>query len=93
MMANKLHCKMYEQMYLSKILYLKFCPFLQFIHIEARNCNNPDLSHQIAVKSIVIERVSDICIFRRKQLISAHDVALTAFSLSWQKTHISVSFK
>lgn len=86
MMANELRCKMYEQMDLSKTYYLEeFCPFLQFLHIEAQNCNNPDLSHQIAVKSIVIERVSDICIFRIKQLISVHDAALTEFSLSWKK--------
>lgn len=85
-MANELHCKTYEQMYLSKIFYLEeFFAFLQFLHIEVGNCNNPDSSHQIAVKSIVIERISEVYIFRRRQLLSVHDAALTEFSLSWKK--------
>jgi len=93
MMANELHCKMCKQMYLSKIYLEEFCPFLHFLHVEAGNCNNPDRSQKTAVKSVVIERVSDICIFTRKQLISVRDAALTEFYLSWKKKHISISFK
>lgn len=81
-MANELHCKIYEQIYLSKISYLEeFCPLFWFLHIEAGNCTNPDLTHQMAVNSIVTENVSDICIFRRNEL-NVHDAALTEFSLS-----------
>lgn len=84
MMTNEIHCKMYKQMYWGKIFYLKeFCPFLQFLLIEEGNCNNSDLSHQIAVKSVAIEIISDSWVFERKQLISVHDAALAEFSLTW----------
>lgn len=94
MMTNEIHCKMYKQMYWGKIFYLKeFCPFLQFLLIEEGNCNNSDLSHQIAVKSIAIEIISDTCVFERKQLISVHDAALAEFFLTRGEKNITIFFK
>lgn len=83
-MTNKIHCKMYKQMYWGKMFSLKeFCSFLQFLLIEEGNCNNSNLSHQITVKSIAIEIISDTWVFETKQLISVHDAALAEFSLAW----------
>lgn len=52
--------------------------------IEEGNCDNSDLSNQIAVKSLAIEIISDTYVFERKQLISVHDAALAEFSLTWR---------